>query len=185
MYFIGVLIMYIGLAMFGYIVGFNFSFYLNPATVIIILASISGVVVATSSFKTFIMGLNAIISKKYVIDDEERERAAELFRLLSKTVVVASLIGFFGRLVIAFEHMGDIEMMTHIFAADFITLIGGFMTSIAFFEPAVLILKRRSKHSSMVEEYPKHLGDRLLELCSQNGLSAEDILKATTIELKK
>jgi hypothetical protein len=34
-----------------------------------------------------------------------------------------------------------------------------------------------------VKAYPKALGDKLLELCYQNGLTAEDIERATGIEL--
>ncbi len=185
MFFIGIIIFFLGTSLFSYFVGVPFAAFLNPAMITIILLSIIGVLVATSSYKLFIKGLNAVLSKHYTLDNKERDQAVALFRLLSKTTIFASLIGTFLRCVAVLTSLDDVQLLGHAMGANFITLAGGFIVSIAFFEPAIYILKKTKQQSTLIQEYPKHLGDKLLELCSQNGLSPEDILNATSIQLKK
>lgn len=142
MYFIGAALVMLVPTIVCYFKGVPFSMYLNPAAISVVLLTIAGLIVATSNFKTFISGLNAVLSPKYVISDEEREKAAHLFRLLSKGVVVTSIATFFIGLIAGFSHFWDPSLMVHAFAAALVSPIISIMVSLAFFEPAVCVLRK-------------------------------------------
>lgn len=186
MYFIGAAIILFGAGLTCFFKGVPLAAFLNPPAIAIILFTIIGVIVGTSGFKTFIRGLNAVLSSKYAIDEDERNKAAGLFRLLSISVILASFICLLIGLMSAMIRNPDEWLsFSHSLSASIVSFASGVILSLAFFEPAVYILRRSKAKSGMIREYPKYLGDRLLELCSQNGLTPGDIENATGIELKK
>ncbi|MDR1247144.1 MAG: hypothetical protein LBK57_08980, partial [Clostridiales Family XIII bacterium] len=130
-------------------------------------------------------GLNAVISRKYHIPDDERKQAADLFRLLSKATIGAAVFLIPLGMISALANMDDIYAFGHAIAATLVAPLMGAAVPIALFEPVVFILRYRSNTSERaVKAYPKALGDKLLELCYKNGLSTEDIENATDIELR-
>jgi hypothetical protein len=81
--------------------------------------------------------------------------------------------------------MNDLEAFGHALAAALVPPLYGVAAMLMFCEPVAYILRRppQSDAPAAVKAYPKALGDKLLALCYQNGLSAEDIEHATGIEL--
>jgi flagellar motor component MotA len=159
--------------------------FANPAVILTILFTLVSTVLATGNFKLFIRGCNAVLSRKYYMPDEERRQAAELFHLLSKVTVAASVFVMFTGLIAMLGHMSDTELFGHAIAAALTAPLFAAAVPVALFEPAVFVLRHRSDAPERVmKSYPKALGDKLLELCYQNGLNAEDIENATGIELR-
>jgi flagellar motor component MotA len=157
----------------------------NPAAVLSILFAVIATLLATSSFKLFTRGLNAAISRKYYIPDDERLHAAELFRLLSKVTIAAALFTAFVGFTVMLVNWEDPEALVHALASALLSPILGIAVSVALFEPAVFILRHRDYVQARAAKiYPKELGDKLLELCYQSGLSAEEIENAVGIELR-
>jgi len=134
MYIIGVAIIYFSVLMAFTLKGIPLSMMFNMPAVTLILFTIVGVVVATSNFKTFIRGCNAILSPKYVISQEEREKAAGLFRLLSKAVLLMTLLCIFTGAVAALSNIDNVERMAYAVAAALIGPILGLLMSVAVFE---------------------------------------------------
>lgn len=184
MYFIGVIIGFVGVLLSFYFRGIPIAFLINPAAVVIILFAVIGAIVATSSFKVFIRGINAIFSAKYEISEEECLQASNLFRLLGKCTLLASMVCVFIGIIAALANMYDQEVIAHAISAAFVGIIHGLVLLFAVFEPAAHALKKPRRQFSSVQVYPKHVGDRLLELCIQNGLTPEEIESATGIQLR-
>jgi flagellar motor component MotA len=158
---------------------------INPAVVLTIIFVLVSTLLATGSFKLFTRGLNAVISRKYHIPDEERKQAMDLFRLLSKATIAAAVLLIPMGLIAALGHLEDMEALGHAIASTLVAPLFGAIVPIALFEPVVFILRyRENAKERAVKAYPKALGDKLLELCYKNGLSAEDIENATDIELR-
>ena len=188
MYLIGIVAFMISFFLLPLILkGLPFSVLMNPAAILAILFALVSVLITTASFKLFTRGLNAAISRKYYLPETERLKAAELFRLLSKVSIGAALFVFFAGLIVVLSYLGYIYAAGHAVAAALVSLVLGTAVPIMFFEPAAFILRHRADAEAKVTQvkaYPKALGDRQLELCYQNGLSAEDIEKATEIDLR-
>ncbi|MCL1810140.1 MAG: hypothetical protein FWG42_10305 [Clostridiales bacterium] len=142
MYFIGAAIVLLGLPAACYIKGIPGTLFLNPAAIITVLLTVIGLIVATSSYKTFICGLNAVLSPKLPTSGEERENAACLFKLLSRGVVLTSIVPLFISLIVGFANFDDMYYVFHAFASALTSPILGIMVSIAFFEPAVCVLRK-------------------------------------------
>ncbi len=185
MYVFGIVIFWVGVLLSMYFKHVTFSVLMNPAAMAVLLFSLTAVIVSTSSYKTFIAGLNSIFFKRYVITEETRIKAVELFRLLSKTAVFASIIGLIIGFIASVGNVTELEPFSHAIASALISPLLCLITCVAIFEPAVFILNRRTNESLLIKAYPKHISDKLVELCNQNGITEEDILAATNIVLKK
>jgi flagellar motor component MotA len=186
MYLIGVIAFIISLCLPMSLKGVALSNLLNPAALFVVLLPLISTLLATSGFKLFVRGLNAAISHKYHLPDEERTAAADLFRLLSKVAIAAAVFGVFLGLISMLGHMGDVEQFGHALAATLVSPLYGVAAALVLCEPVAYILRHPQQNdapAASVKAYPKALGDKLLALCYQNGLSAEDIERATGIEL--
>ncbi len=185
MYIIGVVVFVFGVCLSMFFKHIPLGVLFNPAAIALILFSLVGVIVASSGYKSFIAGLNAVFSKKYVIDDDARHKAVGLFSLLSKTAVCASLLCLLAGIIAALGNSPNMLYAIPALGAALVSPLLGLVICLAVFEPAVYILKHRKVESAVIKFYPKHISDKLLELCNQNGITEEDILKATDITLKK
>jgi len=146
MYFIGALTMIFGMLYVSYLYHIPTSMFLNVQILLTILIIIVGVIIVTSGFKTFIQGFGAVFSAKYNISDEEREKAAGLFNLLAKAVIIASFINMFFRLIATMAYIEDAERLAHGLAVAFVSPIYGLLISLAVIMPAAYVLsKSRSK----------------------------------------
>jgi flagellar motor component MotA len=187
MYLIGIVAFAISFLLPLTFKGVPYSTLANPAVVTAILFTVVSTLIATSNFKLFTRGFNAVISRKYYLPETERLKAADLFRLLSKVTIAAACFGVFAGIIAMLGHMDDTEALGHALAAALVSPVLGAAVPIMFFEPAAFVLRHRAETeagAARMKAYPKALGDKLLELCYQNGLSAEDIEKATDIELR-
>ncbi|MDR2770618.1 MAG: hypothetical protein LBB57_01110 [Clostridiales Family XIII bacterium] len=189
MYLIGIAAFVVSFALCLTLKGVAPNTFANPSAILTVLFAVVSALLATSNFRLFTRGLNAAISRKYYLPEEECEKAADLFRLLSKVSIAAALFTFFTGLIAMLGHMEDAEAFGHALAAALVAPLVGVAVLTALFEPAAFILRHRARAEAAagkaaVKTYPKALGDKLLELCYQNGLSAEDIEKATDIELR-
>jgi flagellar motor component MotA len=186
MYLIGVIAFIVGLGLPMVLKGVALTNLSNPAALFVVLLPLVSTLLATSGFKLFVRGLNAAISRKYHLPDEERAAAADLFRLLSKVAIAAAVFGVFLGLISMLGHMGDVERFGHALAAALVSPLYGIAAALVICEPVAYILRHPPQSdapAAAVKAYPKALGDKLLALCHQNGLSAEDIERATGIEL--
>ncbi|GHV34105.1 hypothetical protein FACS18949_09540 [Clostridia bacterium] len=171
MYFIGLALFVIALIVEHMLKGLSGDYLINPAAIITLLLSFVAAVAATGSFKVFVTGLNAAVSKRYVISEEDRNKSAALFRLLTKVTLCVTVIS------------AGISLY-NIQSAISSVVIGVFF-AVAVFEPPVFILKHRAVGAPEdAALYPKELADKLLEMCLQNGITPEDIKNASDIELK-
>ena len=113
-----------------------------------ILVPLAAVLTATRSFKVLYGGLRAAIFTKEPLDDNLRGQAASLFRMLSKTTALASVIGFLLNVFLILTNMDANGSETlrifgwNLGVAIRIPLYGLFFIA-AVFEPIVFILKKR------------------------------------------
>jgi len=126
---------------------------LNPAYIAMILLTIIGVIIATSSFKTFIYGCKSVLSTKYEINDVERKNAIGLFKLLSKTIIVMSFLFFLIGMYLMLLHISSLDaewIIGQVSIGVAISLIGpvnGLFIAVVFFEPAAYILNKPLKRT--------------------------------------
>ena len=113
----------------------------NPAAITIIILTVTSVIIATNSFRTFINGFHAVISANYIIEDAEREKAIGLFRLLSKSVIMAVLVATLISALATLGHVDDLVALGTCIATMIATPMLGLMIAMAIFEPVVYILK--------------------------------------------
>lgn len=143
MFLIGIAIFVLGYFMTIFFKGLSVQVLLNPSAITLHLFAIAGVLTATQSFKVFWYGLQAAVFPKKVIGDEVRGRAASLFRLLSKTAILTSVIGLFTGAISALSNFSDPEALGHALAAALTAPFWGMALIAAVFEPIVFILKKR------------------------------------------
>jgi len=149
---------------------------------------VNGVVIAmTGQFKVFIRAKNAILSSKYVISHEDKEKAIELFRLLSKVTVYATVMFTFISLSIMLSQLDDwrntlgpmlsISMLSIIYGSVFVIL----------YQPAIYILEHRKntdeKEKVVINE--KMVINKIMELCYKQGITPEEVLDANEIQFRK
>ena len=149
-----------------------------------------GVIIATTGFKTFISGINGVMSKKYQMTAQMRDKALSLFRLLQKstfyTMVLITVLGVLGVLT-------SLDDISGLGPALFIALIGivyGSFINLAFLCPAIYILEHKldeetEKPAAKIKDRDKEAVEKLLQLCFEKGLSHEDIMAADEISLRK
>jgi len=113
---------------------------------------IIGVILGTSSAKLFISGLRGVLSAKYEMSNEVRQDAVGLFNLLSKVVILTTILLFFVGISLVFWHttwseLHDIEFQSfmHGIAISMSVPIYGIFLSVAFFKPAAYILSKTRK----------------------------------------
>jgi len=118
----------------------------TPYTISVILFTVAGVIVATSNAQTFFKGYKALFSSKYVISEVERDKAARLFKLISKAVLMTSIIVF---CLVAIDTMqryvdvspNDKEWAIYVIHVGFNCVAYSLFTALAFFELPAYALK--------------------------------------------
>ena len=148
---------------------------------------LTSVIVATSSFKVFISGINGAFSKKYQMTKEQSDITLALFRLLQRTVNYTSVLVFLIGLVIGLGYLSDLFMLGPILAMTMIAPLYGIIINIAFINLVIYNLehKHESESATVVRIKDKEVADKLLQLCFEKGLTHEDIMEADEITLRK
>ncbi|GHU88434.1 hypothetical protein FACS1894202_04500 [Clostridia bacterium] len=183
MYFIGLAVFIAALIVDFVLKGVSPSLVNNPAAIITIILAVTAVIAATGSFRSFVMGLNAAASKRYVISGEDKQKAEDLFRLLTRVTIYTTTITLVISAASILVDLSDVEKIGHGITSALAAIIIGAFFALAVFEPLAFILKHRAPAPENTK-YPRELADKLLEMCLQNGITPEDIKNATDIELK-
>jgi len=129
------------------LLGGDFRDYINLPTIVFILIFLTIVLTLTRSFKLFAAGFRAALFPKKEIADDKLEQAAKLYRLLSKTTVLAAaittLISIMNMLInIDYFDDGILWSLGGNTAASLLVLLYGFI--IAFlFELVAYMLRRK------------------------------------------
>jgi len=190
---IGVLVFLASIFLVVTILGGNTMDYLNVPTAMMFLLAIVSVLIMKGGFKTLIVAINALLSKKYSISAADQEKAIRLFKLLAKTVRYAALLYF----LIALINMSmainwafdDKDVLVPVVlvnvAASALTIVYGLIINLVFLRPAIDILETRhnAEMKTMISE--KQVIDKLLELSYKQGISPEEIMDAGEISFKK
>ena len=109
---------------------------------------LAAVVTATQNWKIFGIGFKAAVLPQSTISDDMRGKAASLFRFLSKTTALVSVIMMLISLVnvlfaLDFTSPYAIHAIGVNIAAALTTPLHGLILIAAVFEPIVVILKKR------------------------------------------
>ena len=130
------------------ILGVNAGYFMDLPSLLMILIPLLFVLTITRSFKLFSIGFSTLLFPKRKISDEQREQAISLFRLMTKTVllavIISMIIGFVG--MGAFMDFSDPESINNLFRNININLIlplYGLIMILVIFEPIVFILKKK------------------------------------------
>lgn len=186
MFVLGILIFVAGLFLIlGLSNGFSFIgvlFDLTPAFYFIVL--IISVITATGRFRTFIMAINALFSKKYNISAADKEKAIRLFKLLGKSVVYATILFTVIGIQSILSNLSDLAALGPLLSTALCTISqGAFINLILISAINVLETRYHTEEKTVISE--KQVIDKLLELCYKQGISPEDILNANEIHIKK
>jgi len=151
------------------------------------LIMMASVIVATSSFKTFIMGINGAFSKKYLMTKEQCEKTIALFKMLQKTVNYTSLLMVVIGLMVVLGNLTDLSSIGPSLSLSLIAIVYGVIINLAFIQPAIYILshKHESEPAHIARIKDKEALDKLMQLCFEKGLTHEDIMDANEITLRK
>ena len=190
MFILGIAVFLIGiffmiLSEFSYGPGMAMQAYNDLTITVFFIIVIAAVIIATGSFKTFIAAINALLSKKYIISAADKEKAIQLFKLIGKTVVYASVLAAVTGLISLLYNMSDIASIGPTIAAALIAIFQGACINLIFIYPAINVLQTRynTEEKRVISE--KQVIDKLLELCYKQGITPEEILDAHEISFRK
>ncbi|MCL2227421.1 MAG: helix-turn-helix domain-containing protein [Oscillospiraceae bacterium] len=128
--------------------------FISIPSIMIVIIPLLAVLTITRSYRVFFAGLRVAVSPNHAIADQLRQQAISLFRLLSKTAVLAAIIS----LVISMTNMvlgvdwemlvSDMELFARVLAlntsAAFNPLYSALILVVIVFEPVVYILTKRN-----------------------------------------
>jgi flagellar motor component MotA len=186
-YLLGVLFMLTGFTALIRVLGEGrvITMFIDPFTLLTFIISVGAVIFMSGEFKTAIRGVNALLSRKYEISDAERERAVQLFGLLTKVIWITALVSFLIGLVLMLGQLDDPAALGPMLSVMLISFYYGAFINLVFIYPAIYMLRHRTPVNptpAVISE--KQVIDKLLQLCYKQGISPEEILQADEIELK-
>ena len=158
MYVRGILIFFLGFIFITLIgVGFSveaFAQFIDPAGAFMFLIVIVAVIISQGEFKAFVKAMNALLSKKYHLLAEDREKSIRLFKLIGKSVLYATalifLIGLSSVLIFISGTSGQLPLELA-FAVLMNTCIYGLFINMAFINPAINILEVRRNMDEKIQ----------------------------------
>ena len=126
----------------------NWTYFINLATMLMVLIPLAAVMTATKSFKVFYCGLKAMVFPKAPITEELRGQAASLFRLLSKSTAIISAFGFLISIInlllgMDYSYPDIQDAIARNIGAALVIFVYGLFLIVAVFEPVVFNLKKR------------------------------------------
>ena len=193
--FLGFLYLSIVLAA-GFDVGMAFIMF-DLLTAVFMKAAVAAVIIATGGLKTFIMAINAVLSKSYFISAADKEKAIRLFKLISKTIIYATVIfttlglimTFFNASMVSWQgeetSLGLSTALIANLAISFLTIFYGAVANLIFVHPVIYILESRENLEDKIVISEKQVIDKMLELCYKQGISPEEIVNASEITFRR
>ena len=129
------------------VLGGYLSDFLNLPTLVLLILPLAAVLTITRSFKLFGAGFRAALFPKKEIEDDVRKQAALLFRLMSKTTILAAIITTHISLVNllrGFDYSASNALAGFISnaTASLGFLLYGMIIIVFIFEPVVYILNK-------------------------------------------
>lgn len=165
----------------------NVSLFLNLPTLIYNCMILTGVILYTSGFKTFIAGLNGVFSKNYHMTDELRAEATDLFILLRKTVTLAGVALTCISLCLLLLYLDDPSAIGPNVAVALLALLYAAFINMALINPILYLLQHRkdAEPAKVARIKEKAAVDKLLQLCFEKGITLEEVMESDEIELRK
>jgi flagellar motor component MotA len=163
------------------------STFVDWPSVLPLLLTVTGVIMGTGSFKTFVVGFNAAISRKYRISDEQREDAIDLFNMLSKVIYYVTAATTLIGMILTLYTLSDPAALGGKVAIMLVSLFYGAIVNLLFIQPTIYVLKKRQTEepARVARIRDKAAIDKLVQLCFEKGLTYEDIMEADDIQLRK
>jgi len=191
-YIIGILVFLLTIILVITMLGGHVLDYLNLPTIVMFVLTYAAVIVMKGGFKTFVIAVNALLSKNYSISAADKEKAIRLFRLLAKSTIYAAIlytmICLFNMLIGVDWHYEGAELKRALAgntAAGFLPMFYGLIANLVFINPAIDMLESRHNVDVKTVISEKQVMDKLLELCYKQGVSPEEILDASEISFRK
>ena len=128
------------------VLGGHIQDFLNLPSLVLIIIPLVAILIITRSFKLFGIGFTALFPKKEIAEDIQKQ-AAMLFRLMSKTAIIAAAIITLISLInmmtgIDVYSDGVLSNLLVNIAASLLPLLYGFVISGFIFEPIAYILRK-------------------------------------------
>lgn len=160
--------------------------FINTPTLVYFILIILGTVLTTSGFKGFVISVNGVLSRKYQMTDEDRDKGIELFTMLTKTVTQGGVALIFISLCLMLLRFDDLSALGPSMAVAFNSVLYASLINMLLLNPAIYILKHRAEaepaRTARVKD--KAAADKLLQLCFEKGLTFEEIMQAEEISLR-
>jgi len=188
-YVVGLLIFFVaGILNFSWLSpgGFSsYAFFIDIVTLVVFLLTICATVIISGEFGTLIKSKNALISKKYYLSNNDKERAITLYKVLAKVIVCTAVIMIVSTTIIMLGTLDDPAMLGPFMAVSLLSILYAAVLLLIFVYPAQIILKNRTNIGEKRVISEKEVINKLLELCYKNNISPEEILEADDISFKQ
>ncbi|MCL2703819.1 MAG: MotA/TolQ/ExbB proton channel family protein [Defluviitaleaceae bacterium] len=160
-------------------------FFFDSVTLVVFILAIVGAITAAGGFKTFVSAVNALLSRKYHISASDKEKSIRLFKLIKQTVFYTSLIITMVGIINMLANLNDPSMLGANVAVCIVSIYYGLIINMVFIHPAINLLETRYNTEEKTVISEKQVIDKLLELCYKQGISPEEILNASEMNLIK
>ena len=122
--------------------------FINLPTLVLLILLLVAVLTITRSFKLFGIGFRAALFPKKELDEDVRKQAALLYRLMSKTTILAAVITTLIsllNLMINFNYLEEntLNLSMGNIAASLVFLLYGLIIIVFIFEPVAYILNKK------------------------------------------
>jgi len=160
-------------------------FFIDIPTLVVFLLTICATLIISGEFGTLIKSKNALISKKYHLSNNDRERAISLYKVLAKVIVITTVITIVSTIMIMLATLDDLRLLGPYAAVSLLSILYAAVLLLIFIYPAQIILKNRVNIGEKRVISEKEVINKLLELCYKNNISPEEILEAEDISFKQ
>jgi hypothetical protein len=188
-YILGILIMVMGFLFITFIAA-DLQWVLvmdlvDLPTLFLFLFVIIGVIVFTDGFKVFIAAINAIFSKKYIIDAHTRDRAVRMFKMMGKMLGLTAVANTMVMVCLMLMQLDDPGALGSMLSISMLSIVYAALVYVIKILPAVYILENRRNPEDKIVISERQVIDKFLELCYRQGISPEDIMGADEISFGK
>ena len=159
--------------------------FVELVTLFVFTLVIVAVIVITGEAKTFVITINALLSKQYYISAADKEKGIRLYKLIGKTVIYAVIVFSVIHLIIVLSTLDTPASIGPNIAMTLLTVFYGAIINMVFINPAVNILETRYNAEERTVISERQVIDKMLELCYKQGISPDEIVNADEIAFKQ
>jgi uncharacterized membrane protein len=186
---VGLLVSVLGMLM-AVCVASDYNFYgmrvlIDWPTIAFFVFALAGAVIGTGSGKTFISGVNGVLSRKYQMTDEQRGKAVGLFKLLGNVTTSATVAITFIGIIMLLTMLNDPSAIGTYYGMVMVAVFWGAVIHMLFIQPSIYLLNqsREPEPARAARVKDKQALEKLAQLCFEKGLTYEDIMEADEIQL--